>query len=111
MDAIVVILQYNEHLIRMKLNDGFLGSEKKEEIKCPLCSSVHINSSPLIRVPELQSDPKNISSVEMTTSYECLDCGHRFTSLDVENRKVFNQGFRTLLIISIMIILLLIVLL
>lgn len=95
----------------MKITDSLQFRPTSEVMKCPQCSSVYIESSSHINVPEWKQGQTNTAETELETTYICQTCGHHFSKSDLEKRKTFNQGMTTLFFISIMIVLLLIVLL
>ena len=95
----------------MKIFDGLQFRPENEVMKCPQCSSVSLDSSSQINVPEWKPGQATIEKTEFSTTYTCLTCGYQFSNKDIENRSVFKEGMMTLFFIFIMIVLLLIVLL
>lgn len=95
----------------MKIFDGLQSGPLVEKVKCPQCSSEFLETSTNIDVPEWQPGKRNSDSAELLVAYNCTQCGHRFTSKDIEERKKFKQGIMTLFFIFIIIVLLLLVLL
>lgn len=95
----------------MKIYSGFKFNADEEALKCPQCSSTFLESTSNIEVPEWQPGNDNKDSTKIKVTYTCSQCGHRFTSKDVEEKKRFKEGMGTLFFIFIMIVLLLIVLL
>lgn len=95
----------------MKIFSGFQFKPENEVLKCPQCSSVSIEASSHIHVPEWTPGHKNTEETEFETTYICHICGHHFSKSDLDNRKTFKQGMMTFFLIFMMIVLLLIVLL
>ncbi|MDA3853179.1 MAG: hypothetical protein PF444_02920 [Bacteroidales bacterium] len=95
----------------MKIVDSLQSSPENDVIRCPQCSSVSLEASSHINVPEWKQGQTNTEETEFETTYICQTCGHHFSKSDLETRKTFNQGMTTFFFIFIMIVLLLIVLL